>query len=155
MTDTSVVASVQALPESTINLDADLISDVAELTEHASVMKVINHPKKSIYDEELEGDSYENLLYRLSDEIGRLREKISGQRSKKIDGVRAKVSALMVELEIDGEDTPLRVGNGSVDKLLYSIHLDMVTLNDANTAAIKAMAQAMTPPVETTVSSDA
>lgn len=152
MTDATVAANARSLPEATINQDAELISDVGKPTKYASVMMVINQPEKSIFDEELEGDSYENILCRLSDEIKQLREKISGPRSKTMDGVRAKLSAVMVALELDGEDAPLFFGNGSVDKLLHSIHLDMVALNDANTAAIKAMAQTLTPPIETMVS---
>jgi hypothetical protein len=155
MTDTSLVANAQALPESNPDADAELISDVSTLKKHAAVMLVIREPKpktgNSIYDEAMPGEEYNDLLELLSDELHRLREKIVDTRLKTNEGIKAKLSAAMTIFELD-EDPYLFQGRGSLASLLLSINMDMVNLDAANTAAFEAMAQTMTPPMETVVS---
>jgi hypothetical protein len=77
---------------------------------------------------------YEKLLERLSGEIWRLREKISGTRARANVGVGAKLLAATIEFKLD-EDPYLFMGPGSFDDLLRSIHLDILALSAENIAA--------------------
>jgi hypothetical protein len=147
MPNATVGANAQALPEPNTDPDAELISDVAELHRHAKVLMGINEPKKGLYDEALSVESYEDLLSYLSDELWWLREKISGTRASTNMGAKAKLSAAMIEFELD-EHPYLFLGPGSFDDLLRSIHLDMLALDAENTAALAARRSALLEPVD-------
>jgi hypothetical protein len=58
MPNATVGADAQVLPEATINPDAELISDVAELSKHSDVIMVIREPKKGVYDKVLPVETY-------------------------------------------------------------------------------------------------
>ena len=138
MTDATVAANARSLPEATINPDAELISDVAQLRKHADVMMVLREPQKMLYDEVLKVKRYEKLLERLSGELCRLREKICGTRATTNASAKAKLSAAMIAFELD-DDPYLYHGAGSFDAFLRSLHLDMRALDAQNTTMFEAM----------------